>query len=262
MNFKNKLFSIYNQKNLNQISKLILTITFCVILLLGIELIFSIPGVSSLFNEGILKGKQGVLFWIALWVAMFLQVTIIPIPALPIYVICNNIPGLIGGEGILGLFSGRTLFFCIFVTSACWVGCILAYFLGRLGGKKLVKWIAGSEDDFNLWCCRLNGKKGKLIYAATVLFPIFPDDLLSIVVGSLKMDFKFYIFINFIFKFIGVFAMLLFIRLPIAEDIFSIGDPNSSLMSIIVYGIVILICIILYIICKIAIKKLHEKDPV
>lgn len=147
-----KITIINNPKTLNQINKLLITAIFCILLLLGIELIFSIPEVASFFDEGLLEGQQGIMFWVILWLIMFAQVTLIPIPALPIYVLCNNIPNMVGGKGILGLFSVQTLFFCSFITSACLAGCMLAYGIGMFGGKKIVKWIAGDEDEFNHWC--------------------------------------------------------------------------------------------------------------
>ena len=210
-----------NSKTLNQSSKFLITVIFCIILLLGIELIFSIPEISNFFDEGLLENKYGVMFWVILWLVMFSQVTFIPIPAMPIYTLCNKIPDLVGGEGILGLFSWRTLFFCSFVTSACVAGCLLAYLLGRLGGKGIVKWVAGNEDEFNSWCYKLNGKKGKLLYSVTVFLPLFPDDLLSIAMGSLKMDLKFYTIINIMGKFVGAFCMLLFMRLPYINEFFN-----------------------------------------
>lgn len=83
---------------------------------------------------------------------MFAQVTIIPIPAMPIYVFCSGTTLVAPGPNLVDLFSLETLFFCAFVVSACVVGSIAAYWLGRLGGGKAVKWIAGDEEDYNQWC--------------------------------------------------------------------------------------------------------------
>ena len=253
-----KLNFLNNSKNLNQISKLLVTSIICVILILAIELIFKIPSIAVLFSGDNLVSYDGLMLWVALWVIMFAQVTIIPIPPLPIYIVCNSIPYFVGGAGIEGLFSGRTLFFCLFVTSACLAGCILAYWLGRLGGKKAVTWIAGSNEDFDHWVQILNKKGGKMFYAATVLFPVFPDDLLAIIAGSLKLDFKFYVLVNFIGKFIGAFFTLLLMRMPIINNLFLI-NPDEVYISLttIVYSALILLCIVLYIICRRRIKKLN-----
>lgn len=258
---KDKIKTLFNNsKNLNQINKLLITLIFCMLLLLGIELIFSIPEVASYFSADLLLTQSGKMIWIILWVIMFAQVTIIPIPAMPIYIVCNNINGLVAyGSGLADIFSLRTLFFCVWVTSACLVGCIAAYFIGRSGGKVVVKWIAGDQEEFEKWCKILNSKYGKLIYAATVLLPLFPDDLLSFVVGSLKIRFSFYVAVNFICKLIGAFCFILFMRLPIINNIFTLGRDGFP-TSMVIYGATIILSIVLKIICKQKIKRITKKE--
>lgn len=181
---------------------------------------------------------------------------------MPIYIVCNNIPDLIAyGNGIGALFSWRTIFFCFWVTSASLVGCISAYFLGRWGGKKVVKWIAGDEEEFEKWCKILNTKYGKLVYATTVLFPLFPDDLLSFVVGSLRIDFGFYVVSNAICKMIGAFCFCLFMRLPLINSIFTFGSGNGSIsLSMILYFALTIVFLILKILCKQRIKIITKRE--
>lgn len=260
----NKFNFLTDSKILNQLSKLSFTAIFCILLLWGIDLIFSIPQVNYYFGSGFLQEQQGYLFWIFLWLLMFAQVTIIPIPAMPIYIICNNIDGVVAnGNGISNLFSYQTIFFCSYVTSACVLGCIVAYLMGRSGGKKIVKWMAGDEEEFDKWCHILNNKKGKSIYALTVLLPIFPDDLISIVMGSLKMEFKSYVLINIIGKLIGAFFINVFIRFPYINDFF-IADSSNGFpwMKTILYLSLTIVCIILTIIFKHYAKKINNKNPV
>ena len=63
----------------------------------------------------------------------------------------------------------------------------------------------------------INGKfintKGKWFYFLTILFPLFPDDLLSIVCGSVHLNTSFYIIANFIGRGIGLIVMLLVLKL-------------------------------------------------
>lgn len=92
----------------------------------------------------------------------------------------------------------------------------------------------------------------------TVFLPIFPDDLISIAMGSLKMNFKFYTIVNALGKLVGSFCLLLFLRLPIIKDIFTIGQGNeSSILSIIIYIVLIILSIILILISKQRIKKIN-----
>lgn len=240
------------EKSQKQIVKLLYTTIVCVFLLLAMELIFQIPIVKSLFGEDALNKSIGneKLVWVVLWLLMFAQVTIIPIPALPIYVFCNNTSLVANGNSFTDLFSLRTLFFTIFVVSACMAGSIVAYWLGRIGGKKTVKWIAGDEEEFNNWTKILNRKKGKHIYFATILFPIFPDDVLCIVAGALKMDFGFFLIANLIGKFIGAFCSLLFLRTPYICNFFQNSLNGGFPWALLIYSILLIFAIIALIIMK------------
>lgn len=170
---------------------------------------------------------------------------------MPLYVFCNNTSLVAFGPNLIDLFSLRTLFFVCFVVSACLAGSIASYFLGRLCGKKAVKWIAGDEEEYNKWSSTLNCRAGKYIYSATIIFPIFPDDLLCIVVGALKMNFPFFVLVNIVGKLIGAFCMLLFLRVPIICDFFQSSINGGFPWALLVYSILLVLCIIVLIILKI-----------
>lgn len=248
----NKLKDIVNnERHRKQITKFLYAVIMCIGLLLFVEGLFQIPAINNLFTaEQIKYADSRVWMWLILWLLMFAQVTIIPIPAMPIYVLCSGIPVFVPGGSLIDLFSLETLFFCAFVVSACVIGSIVAYWLGRIGGGKAVKWIAGDEEDYNQWCQILNKKGGKIFYACTVLFPIFPDDLLCLVVGAMKMDFKYFTIVNIIGKLIGSFFMLLFIRLPILSDFFTSSRNGGFPLSIVIYGILFILGIIATILWK------------
>lgn len=182
---------------------------------------------------------------------MFAQVTIIPVPAMPIYVFCNGYNGIIAnGSGLLDLVSWRTVFFVLFVESACIVGAICAYFMGRFGGKKAVKWIAGDEEEYNSWCKKLNCKMGKWIYAATVILPIFPDDIICLVVGAIKMDFKFFVLTNVTGRIIGTVCMCVFMRLPFIKEFFLSSLNGGFPWALLIYSILFVSSIVAAIIWK------------
>lgn len=257
---KEKISQLFESEKIKQqIYKLLQALIICTFLLLVVEIIFQIPTVSKLFSNSALEDAMGnnIMIWIILWLLMFAQVTIIPIPAMPIYVFCNNTALVSYGSGLIDLFSLRTLFFVLYVTSACVVGAIAAYWLGRTGGKKAVKWIAGEEEDYQLWCKKLNCKAGKWIYAATVLLPIFPDDIICLVVGSMKMNFKFYTLVNLINRFIGAYTILLFMRLPIINSFFTSAVNGDFPWALLVYSILFIIVLIITIIWK---KKVLNKS--
>ena len=102
--------------------------------------------------------------------------------------------------------------YLLIVITAYMAGCITAYWLGRWLGVKAVKWCAGSQEEFDKWSNLLN-TKGKWWYALTVLLPLFHDDLLCIVCGSVKFDFTFFTIANLLGRTIGLIAMILTLEL-------------------------------------------------
>ena len=163
------------------------------------EIIFSIPAINNWFASLVINA--GTWAYVVIWVIMFLQVTILNIPA---YVILS-------ASAAIGI---ETLSFkyIIVVLSAYMLGAMLAYFLGRKFGKGAVKWCAGSDEDYDKWSSFINNK-GKWFYFGTVLLPFFPDDLLCLVCGATKMNFAFFSIANLIGRGIGLVTMLLTIKL-------------------------------------------------
>ena len=182
-----------------QLLKILKVAIISTIIILIAEAIFDIPAVSNWFSS-LITNSSGVVVWIVIWIIMFLQVTILNIPAYVILSACVNI-------GIETL----SFKYILIVLSAYMCGCLLSYFLGYKFGKKAVKWCAGSDEDYKKWSNYLN-KKGKIWYFLTVLFPFFPDDLLCIIAGAVKFDFGFYTIANVIGRGVGLTTMLLFLK--------------------------------------------------
>ena len=156
--------------NKQQLIKILKVSMIATAIMLGFEILFSFDVITNWFGE--LITKSGDWAYLVIWVIMFLQVTILNIPA---YVILS-------ASVSIGI-STLSWEFILVTISAYMCGCLLAYWLGFKFGKKAVKWCAGSEEDYDKWCDVLN-EKGKWWYFATVILPIFPDDLLCIVAGS------------------------------------------------------------------------------
>ena len=227
----------------------------CLLLLVIVEALFQIPTISNLFSpeNGIGTGME-TTSWIALWMLMFLQVTIIPIPMLPILVLCNKTSLVASEQGLSALFSWQTIGFTLFCTSAIVAGSMVAYVLGKLFGRRAVKWAACNEEEFDKWSHAFNSKKGKVLYGLTVLFPLFPDDVISIVMGAVKMDFLYFTVVHTICSFIGTFTMLFFMRLPYLNEFFNSSGEGFP-VALVVYAILLFICIIALVIIKHKIKK-------
>ena len=197
-------------------------------ILLVFEAIFSIPEINTFFL-GLISSSEGWIAYLIVWLIMFLQVTILNIPAYSVLSACTAIG-----------MSTLSVWFIVDVLSAYMAGCILAYWLGRWFGKKAVKWCAGSEEDYNKWSSVLNSK-GKWWYFLTVLFPFFPDDILCIVAGAVKFNFGWYTLMNFVGRGIGLVTTILTLKLITRV---SGGFP----FMIIVWAIALLAEVIAYII--------------
>lgn len=183
----------------DQIIKILKVAFVATLIMLISEIFFSIPQIKDWFTLLVINSNNW--FYLAIWVIMFLQVTVLNIPA---YVILNACVAI-----RVDTLSWQ---YVLCVLSAYMMGAILAYWLGEKFGIKAVKWCAGSEEECDKWCKTLNDK-GKIWYFLTVLLPIFPDDLLCIVCGSVKFNFGFYCIANLIGRGIGLITMLLTLTL-------------------------------------------------
>jgi uncharacterized membrane protein YdjX (TVP38/TMEM64 family) len=133
--------------------------------------------------------------WI-FFLIQFIQVVLIPIPA---------IITTLAGVAIYGPFEAA-----IISTLAIVAGSLFAFFvMGRIFGYKLVKWIAGEETTEKY--SRLLNEKGKYLFVLMLIFPIFPDDILSMIAGITKMSGRFFTLITVIIRPITTFAMCYFV---------------------------------------------------
>lgn len=118
--------------------------------------------------------EWGVVVYVLLTV---FQVVVLPIPAAVTVLI---------GVVIYGPFWAFVL-----SVIGTYAGSLIAFYLGRTFGKKLVSWMVGEET------CKkyadILERKGKGIFIIMLLFPFFPDDILCMVAGITSMSAKFFI---------------------------------------------------------------------
>ena len=182
-----------------QLIKLLKLGVITTIFLIAIEIVFMLPGVKEFFESWV-HNSSGWVLWAVLWVLFFLQCNVLNIPAVSLL----QISVLVG----INVISWQ---YILLVMSAYMAGCILSYWLGRWFGAKAIKWVAGSDEDFNKWSRYIN-QKGRWWYLITVLLPLFPDDVLCIVAGSFKMHFGFYTIANAIGRSIGLITVLFVLK--------------------------------------------------
>ncbi len=132
-------------------------------------------------------GNQAV-FWFTL--IQFLQVVVLPIPAF-----------ITVGAGVLlfGPLKGA-IFSCLGII----LGSIVAFYIGRIFGFKVAKWLVG-EDSLKKGLNAIKGKD-KIILTFMFLFPFFPDDILCFVAGITTLSSSFFITMIIITRIISVFA--------------------------------------------------------
>ncbi len=132
-------------------------------------------------------GNQAILWFT---IIQFLQVVVLPIPAF-----------ITVGAGVL-LFG--PLIGAVFSSIGIILGSIVAFYIGRIFGFKVAKWLVG-EDSLNKGLKIIKGKD-KIILTFMFLFPFFPDDILCFVAGITTLSSSFFITMIIITRLISVFA--------------------------------------------------------
>lgn len=140
--------------------------------------------------EKIRKMILSLGFWgkFAFVFIQFLQVTFLPIPST-----ISTLAGvLIYGSLQTGLLSLAGIMF----------GSVVAFWLGRKFGKKLVVFMVG-EETCKKWTDFLTN--AKYSFFIMMILPIFPDDILCLVAGLTDMSWTFFVVTNLISRPIGIF---------------------------------------------------------
>ena len=112
--------------------------------------------------------------------------------------ICIPLPAaVLTLAGVLLFGTWRTIIMC---TVGQTIGNCVSYFIGKKWGKKWVVWVEG-EQDTKKWEEKLS--KNKWILPLAIVFPIIPDETLSILAGSLNVPFGFFLLSNVFVRPIG-----------------------------------------------------------
>ena len=163
-------------------------------LFIGLYFLFKTTGWIGKFNN--IQELKKIILSAGFWsysiftLIQFLQVTVLPIPAM-----VTTIVGVI-------LFGPVIAFFLSLL--AILLGSISAYFLGKQIGIKLLIWAIGEQKTISF---QNKLKKGKYVFFLMMLFPFFPDDILCMLAGVINMDFKFFLCTNLITRTIGIFCL-------------------------------------------------------
>lgn len=144
------------------------------------------------FRQFILStGSMGILVYILIQAC---QVVILPIPAAVIAIA----GGLIYGPFVGGLYCSLGVL----------LGSNISYAIGRFFGFRVVSWISGEQNVVKY--SNILNKKGKLFLPMAFLLPMFPDDILCLISGLTRMNYKFFFVSTTITRPISVICMCYF----------------------------------------------------
>lgn len=120
----------------------------------------------------------------------FLQVTFLPLPS-PIFVVAGSL--------IFGAFQSSLL-----SLAGILLGSAVAFFIGRVLGKKVVRFMVG-RDTQEKWTKTLS--KYKYSFFLMMLLPLFPDDILCLVAGLTDMSWTYFMTTQLVSRPIGIFLV-------------------------------------------------------
>ncbi len=143
-----------------------------------------------------IRNNSGSIPEIVFVIIQFAQVTLIPIPS-TITTVCAAL--LFGTETIT--FWGwlkPTLLAC----AGSILGSMLAFWLGRVFGMRIINWILGKEAVEKYQ--KIVKGKDKLLLFFMFLFPFFPDDTLCIFAGLTNMSYLGFFAMQIFCRFVGV----------------------------------------------------------
>ena len=122
----------------------------------------------------------------------------------------------------------------------------MMYIVGRSGGYKICTHILGAEDcERSLTLLR---NKGTVFFPLMMMFPVFPDDALVMIAGTLKMSLKWFIPSIVIGRGIGIATIIFGLSLV----------PFDKFTSVWHWIAFVLICLVLVVLVFIAANKLNK----
>ena len=182
---------------LKKLQRIAIVALFIMLFILSVYFVLNFCGLWEKLNS-VSKFKSFILslgFYgrSAFVLFQFLQVTFIPIPS-PILIIAGSI---IYGPFQAGLLS----------LAGILLGSAFAFFLGKIFGQKIVRFMVG-KDSQKKWTKFLNNCK--FSFVLMMLLPCFPDDILCLVAGLTDMSWTFFMVTQFITRPIGIFSVSIF----------------------------------------------------
>ncbi len=172
---------------LKKLGKILLTILILIAISVVCAFILSLFGIVY-YDDGIQLNKELFLSFANSWYGSVLIVII--------QIVVTSVLSFVPGASMAFIILVQTLYenkFIAFLVafSGVMLTSFMLYVLGRFGGLALCKKLLGEEDCNK--ASELLNVKGKIYFPLMMMFPVFPDDALVMVAGTLKMDLKWFI---------------------------------------------------------------------
>ena len=160
------------------IIKTLIVILIIVAIALGAYFILKACGFTTAEDYLALRDKIGdnIWFWLIVGVLQIIQVIFIPITnqiiTVPLALVFND-----------ELWK-------VWITSwiSIWLATLILYWIGRVGGQKVLNWILNDKEQVERCTTWLN--RGWFFYPICMLLPL-PDDVVTTISGTAKMKFWF-----------------------------------------------------------------------
>ena len=166
------------KKYKSSIIKTIIVIAVLVAIAVGVYFILRACGFTKAEDYIALRDKFGdsVVFWLIVGLLEVVQVIFVPLTnqiiTVPVAMVFN--------EELWKVWLTAWI--------SIWLATLILYWVGRVGGPKLLKWILNNQEDVEKCTKFLN--RGWIFYPIGMLLPL-PDDVITTLAGTAKMNFFF-----------------------------------------------------------------------
>lgn len=166
------------KKYKSSIIKTIIVIAVLVVIAVGVYFILRACGFTKAEDYIALKNKFGdsVVFWLIVGLLEIIQVVFVPLTNQII-----TVP-------VAMVFNDELWKVWLTAWISIWLATLILYWIGRVGGPKLLKWILNDQEQVEKCTNFLN--RGWIFYPIGMLLPL-PDDVITTLAGTAKMNFFF-----------------------------------------------------------------------
>ena len=166
------------KKYKSSIIKTIIVIAVLAAIAVGVYFILRACGFTKAEDYIVLKNKFGdsVVFWLIVGLLEIIQVIFVPLTNQII-----TVP-------VAMVFNDELWKVWLTAWISIWLATLILYWIGRVGGPKLLKWILNDQEQVEKCTNFLN--RGWIFYPIGMLLPL-PDDVITTLAGTAKMNFFF-----------------------------------------------------------------------